>query len=158
MCSSDLVIATTQMQSTDCRKAFPCFDEPDMKAVFAVDLTVQPGLMAISNGPETRREQATDGKVRVWFKETMPMSTYLVAFIVGPLEATEPQMVNGTPVRVVHAPGKGHLTEFGMKVGRFALEWFENYYGIPYPSDKVDLVALPDFAAGAMEKIGRAHV
>ena len=148
------VIATTQMQSTDCRKAFPCFDEPDMKAVFAVDLTVEPGLMAISNGPETRREQATGGKVRVWFKETMPMSTYLVAFIVGPLEATEPQMVNGTPVRVVHAPGKGHLTEFGMKVGRFALEWFETYYGIPYPSDKVDLVALPDFAAGAMENLG----
>ncbi|MFM9084031.1 MAG: M1 family metallopeptidase [Actinomycetota bacterium] len=147
------VIATTQMQSTDCRKAFPCFDEPDMKAVFAVDLTVEQGLLAISNGPETRRENI-GGKVRVWFKETMPMSTYLVAFIVGPLEATEPEMVNGTPVRVVHVPGKAHLTGFGMKVGKFALDWFEKYYGIPYPSDKVDLVALPDFAAGAMENLG----
>ncbi|MEY3691339.1 MAG: hypothetical protein RJB57_994, partial [Actinomycetota bacterium] len=148
------VIATTQMQSTDCRKAFPCFDEPDMKAVFAVDLTVEPHLLAISNGPETRREPAAGGRVRVWFKETMPMSTYLVAFIVGPLEATEPEMVNGTPVRVVHVPGKAHLTGFGMKVGKFALDWFERYYGIPYPSDKVDLVALPDFAAGAMENLG----
>ncbi|MFM7263634.1 MAG: M1 family metallopeptidase, partial [Acidimicrobiales bacterium] len=147
------VIATTQMQSTDCRKAFPCFDEPDMKAVFAVDLTVEQGLLAISNGPETRRENI-GGKVRVWFKETMPMSTYLVAFIVGPLEATEPEIVNGTPVRVVHVPGKAHLTGFGMKVGKFALDWFEKYYGIPYPSDKVDLVALPDFAAGAMENLG----
>ena len=148
------VIATTQMQSTDCRKAFPCFDEPDMKAVFAVDLTVENGLMAISNGPETRREATADGKTRVWFKDTMAMSTYLVAFIVGPLEATAPQMVNGTPVRVVHVPGKGHLTDFGMRIGTFALDWFEKYYGIPYPSDKVDLIALPDFAAGAMENLG----
>ncbi|MEY4079571.1 MAG: hypothetical protein RL430_1, partial [Actinomycetota bacterium] len=148
------VIATTQMQSTDCRKAFPCFDEPDMKAVFAVDLTVDAGLMAISNGPETRRETTTDGKTRVWFKDTMAMSTYLVAFIVGPLEATAAQMVNGTPVRVIHVPGKGHLTDFGMRIGTFALDWFEKYYGIPYPSDKVDLIALPDFAAGAMENLG----
>ena len=148
------VIATTQMQSTDCRKAFPCFDEPDMKAVFAVDLTVEDGLMAISNGPETRREATADGRTRVWFKDTMAMSTYLVAFIVGPLEATAAQMVNGTPVRVIHVPGKGHLTDFGMRIGTFALDWFERYYGIPYPSDKVDLIALPDFAAGAMENLG----
>ena len=147
------VIATTQMQSTDCRKAFPCFDEPDMKAVFAVDMTVDKGLLAISNGPETRREES-GGKVRVWFADTMAMSTYLVAFIVGPLEATEPVMVNGIPLRVVHVPGKAHLTDFGMRIGAFALDWFEKYYGIPYPSDKVDLVALPDFAAGAMENLG----
>jgi puromycin-sensitive aminopeptidase len=148
------VIATTQMQSTDCRKAFPCFDEPDMKAVFAVDLTVDDGLLAVSNGPETRREPAGNGKVRVWFKDTMPMSTYLVAFIVGPLEATEPQMVNGVPLRIIHVPGKAHLTGFGMRIGAFALDWFATYYGIPYPSDKVDMVALPDFAAGAMENLG----
>ena len=147
------VIATTQMQSTDCRKAFPCFDEPDMKAVFAVDMTVDKGLLAISNSPETRREE-TGGKVRVWFADTMAMSTYLVAFIVGPLEATAPVMVNGIPLRVVHVPGKAHLTDFGMRIGAFALDWFEKYYGIPYPSDKVDLIALPDFAAGAMENLG----
>ena len=151
---NERVIATTQMQSTDCRKAFPCFDEPDMKAVFAVDLTVDEGLLAVSNGPETRREAAGNGKVRVWFKDTMPMSTYLVAFIVGPLEATEPQMVNGVPLRIIHVPGKAHLTGFGMSIGAFALDWFATYYGIPYPSDKVDMVALPDFAAGAMENLG----
>jgi puromycin-sensitive aminopeptidase len=151
---TERVIATTQMQSTDCRRAFPCFDEPDMKAIFSVDLTVEEGLLAISNGPETKRETVADGKVRIWFGDTMSMSTYLVAFVVGPLEATAPQMVNGTPVRVVHVPGNGHLTDFGMKVGTFALDWFEKYYGIPYPAEKVDLVALPDFAAGAMENLG----
>ncbi|MFM9225406.1 MAG: M1 family metallopeptidase, partial [Actinomycetota bacterium] len=146
-------IATTQMQSTDCRKAFPCFDEPDMKAVFAVNLTVERGLLAISNGPEIRRESA-GGKERIWFADTMPRATYLVAFIVGPLEATEPVMVNGIPLRIVHVPGKAHLTDFAVEIGSFALDWFATYYGIPYPSDKVDMVALPDFAAGAMENLG----
>jgi puromycin-sensitive aminopeptidase len=119
-----------------------------------VDLTVEEGLLAVSNGPETHREPVGGGKVRVRFKDTMAMSTYLVAFIVGPLEATAAQMVNGTPVRVIHVPGKGHLTDFGMRIGTFALDWFERYYGIPYPSEKVDLIALPDFAAGAMENLG----
>jgi len=146
-------IATTQMQSTDCRKAFPCFDEPDMKAVFAVDLTVERGLLAISNGPEIRRE-TLGGKERIWFADTMPMSTYLVAFIVGPLETTEPVMVNGIPLRIVHVPGKSHLTDFAVEIGAFALDWLATYYEIPYPSDKVDMVALPDFAAGAMENLG----
>ena len=82
------------------------------------------------------------------------MSTYLVAFVVGPLEATEPVDVDGIPLRLVHVPGKGHLTAFGLEVGAFALRWFQDYYGIPYPGDKVDLVALPDFAAGAMENLG----
>ena len=82
------------------------------------------------------------------------MSTYLVAFVVGPLEATEPVDVDGIPLRVVHVPGKGHLAGFGLDVGAFALRWFQEYYGIPYPSDKVDLLALPDFAAGAMENLG----
>ena len=147
-------IATTQMQSTDCRRAFPCFDEPEFKAVFSIDLTVEKDLLAISNYSEIRREAVGDNKVRVWFADTMSMSTYLVAFIVGPLEATTPVMVGSTPVRVVHVPGKSHLTEFGMRAGTFCLDWFEKYYGIPYPGDKVDLIALPDFAAGAMENVG----
>ena len=82
------------------------------------------------------------------------MSSYLVAFVVGRLEVSEPIDVNGIPLRIVHVPGKSHLTEFGLDVGAFSLRWFEEYYGIKYPSDKVDLVALPDFAAGAMENLG----
>ena len=147
-------IATTQMQSTDCRRAFPCFDEPDFKAVFAIDLTIEKGLLAVSNNSEVRREERENNKVRIWFGDTMVMSTYLVAFVVGPLVATEPVLVNNIPLRVIHVPGKEHLTEFGLKSGAFALNWFQEYYGIPYPSDKVDLLALPDFAAGAMENVG----
>ncbi|MBA3606464.1 MAG: ERAP1-like C-terminal domain-containing protein [Acidimicrobiia bacterium] len=82
------------------------------------------------------------------------MSTYLVAFVVGPLEATAPVDVGGIPLRIVHVPGKGHLTAMGLDIGAFALSWFQDYYGIPYPGDKVDLLALPDFAAGAMENLG----
>ncbi len=154
------VIATTQMQSTDCRRAFPCWDEPEFKAVFSVSLVVDPALTAISNGPEIdRAPQASSlgepaDKVAVRFADTMVMSTYLVAFIVGPLEITEPVDVDGIPLRLVHVPGKAHLTEFGLDVGAFCLRWFQDYYGIPYPGDKVDLVALPDFAAGAMENLG----
>ena len=147
-------IATTQMQATDCRRAFPCFDEPDFKAVFAVDLSIKSEFLAVSNTSETRREENSDGTTRIWFADTMPMSTYLVAFIVGPLEATAPVMVGNIPVRIIHVPGKAHLTDFGMQIGTFALDWFQTYYGIPYPSDKVDLLALPDFAAGAMENVG----
>ena len=147
------VIATTQMQATDCRRAFPCWDEPDFKATFSITLVVEPDLLAVSNCREIERTER-DGKTVVRFAETMPMSTYLVAFVVGPLEATDPIDVDGVPLRIVHVPGKAHLTEFGLDVGAAALRWFQEYYGIAYPSDKVDLLGLPDFAAGAMENLG----
>ncbi len=147
------VIATTQMQATDCRRAFPCWDEPEFKAVFAVTLDVDDGLTAISNAPEIERTTA-DGRAVIRFADTMVMSSYLVAFVVGKLEMTETVDVDGVPLRLVHVPGKGHLTEFGLDVGAFCLRWFQEYYGIAYPGAKVDLVALPDFAAGAMENLG----
>ena len=147
------VIATTQMQATDCRRAFPCFDEPDFKAIFSITLDVEDGLTAISNGEEIERTTG-DGRTVIRFADTMVMSSYLVAFVVGHLESSEVIDVDGTPLRVVHIPGKGHLTQFGLDVGSFCLRWFQEYYGIEYPSDKVDLVALPDFAAGAMENLG----
>ena len=84
----------------------------------------------------------------------MVMSTYLVAFVVGPLEHTDPVDVDGVPLRVVHPLGKGHLTDFALDVGAHALRFFTEYFGIPYPGDKVDMVAIPDFAAGAMENLG----
>lgn len=162
------VIATSQMQATDCRRAFPCFDEPEFKAVFDVTLIIEPDLLAVSNGPEIERAAFDDGsgeatgKVAVRFKETMPMSTYLVAFVVGRLEATEPVYIpragadatDMIPLRIIHVPGKGHLTAFGLDIGAHSLEWYQRYYGIPYPTDKCDMLALPDFAAGAMENLG----
>ncbi len=150
---NEQVIATTQMQATDCRRAFPCWDEPEFKAVFGITLDVDDDLTAISNGPEIERTTA-DGRTVVRFADTMLMSSYLVAFVVGRLEMTDPVDVEGTPIRVVHVPGKGHLTASALDVGAFCLRWFQDYYGIAYPSDKVDLVALPDFAAGAMENLG----
>jgi puromycin-sensitive aminopeptidase len=148
------VIATTQMQPTDCRRAFPCWDEPDFKAVFGVTLVVPADLMAISNGPEISRVDLGDDRVEVRFADTMPMSTYLVAFVIGPLEATAAVDVDGVPVRIVHLPGKAHLTGFGLDIATRALRWFSEYYGIPYADRKIDLVAVPDFAAGAMENTG----
>jgi puromycin-sensitive aminopeptidase len=151
---AEQVIATTQMQSTDCRRGFPCWDEPDFKAIFAITLVVDPDLLAMSNGPEVARTDRTDGKVAVTFADTMVMSSYLVAFVVGRLDTTPWIDVDGVPVRLAHVPGKAHLTGFGLEVAAFCLRWFQRYYGIPYPSDKVDLIALPDFAAGAMENLG----
>ena len=82
------------------------------------------------------------------------MSTYLVAFIVGPFEATDPVDVDGVPLRIIHPIGKGHLTSFALESGAFSLKYFTDYYGIPYPGEKLDLVAVPDFAFGAMENLG----
>jgi puromycin-sensitive aminopeptidase len=147
-------IATTQFESTDARRAFPCWDEPDLKAVFGVTLLVDDGLLAISNGPEVEREALAGGRARVRFAETMPMSTYLVAFIAGPLEATDPVDIDGVPLRVVYEPSKAHLTPYALEVGAFCLRFLSEYYGIPYPDAKIDLVAVPDFAQGAMENTG----
>lgn len=150
------VIATTQFEATDARRAFPCWDEPDHKASFVISLIVDEDLFAVSNASELSREPAPDrtGKHLVRFAETIVMSTYLVAFVVGPLEATAPIDVDGTPMRVIYPKGKGHLTDFALEVGSFCLRHFTNYYGIPYPGDKLDLVAVPDFAFGAMENLG----
>ncbi len=148
------IIATTQFESTDARRAFPCWDEPDRKAVFGVTLVVPAALLAISNGAEVERELLGDGRARVRFADTMKMSTYLVAFVIGPLEATEVVDVDGVPLRVVHPLGKATLARFALDIGASALRTFTDYYGIAYPGDKVDLVAIPDFAFGAMENLG----
>ncbi len=151
---TEQVIATTQMESTDARRAFPCFDEPDLKATFEVTLVVDDALAAFSNGPVVHEQPAPGGKRRVRFAPTMAMSTYLVAFVVGPLEATDPVDVDGVPLRIVHPPGKSDLTPFALEVGAHALRFFTGYFGLPYPADKLDLVAIPDFAFGAMENLG----
>ena len=150
----DHTIATTQFESTHARRAFPCFDEPAFKASYGVTLIVPSEQFAVSNGPIISETDLKNGQREVVFEDTMVMSTYLVAFIVGPFEATDPVDVNGVPLRIVHPIGKGHLTDYSLEAGAFALEFFSNYYGISYPGQKLDMVAVPDFAFGAMENLG----
>jgi puromycin-sensitive aminopeptidase len=151
---TERVIATTQFEATDARRAFPCWDEPDFKATFAVTLVVDEGLAAISNGTVVSEEPTDDRRRRVTFAETMRMSTYLVAFVVGPLELTDPVDVDGTALRVACVPGRAHMAPFALEIGAHSLQYFTEYFGIPYPAEKLDLIALPDFAFGAMENLG----
>ena len=148
------VIATTQFEATDARRAFPCFDEPSLKATYQTTLVIPEHLEAYSNTAVIADMATADGRRSVTFAETMIMSTYLVAFVVGPFEATEVTMVRGVPVRIVYPVGKGHLCAWAMEAAVHALEFFTDYFAIAYPGDKVDLVAIPDFAAGAMENLG----
>src|SRR5438876_1180545 len=147
-------IAATQFEATDARRGFPCWDEPALKAVFGVTLVVAENLAAVSNCAVVREEPLGDGRKAVTFADSIRMSTYLVAFVVGELEATDAVMVGRTPLKVWCVPGKKHLARFALAIGAFSLEFFEDYYGLPYPGDKLDLLAIPDFAAGAMENLG----
>ncbi len=147
-------IATTQFEATDARRAFPCWDEPDCKAVFGITLVVDEASQVVSNGAVVSDEPEAPGRRRVRFADTMPLSTYLVAFIVGPLEATDPVDVDGTPMRLLCPPGKRHLTPFGLEVAEFSLRYLADYFDLPYPGDSMDLIAIPDFAFGAMENLG----
>jgi len=151
----DKPLASTQFESTDARRAFPCWDEPALKAVFQVTLLVDEKLTAISNTRVIREKRLEGtGTKEVVFADSIKMSTYLVAFIVGEFEATEAVMAAGAPLRVYAVPGKKLLTRFALEIGQASLDYFSRYYDIRYPGDKLDLIAIPDFASGAMENLG----
>ncbi len=146
-------LAATQFEATDARRAFPCWDEPAFKAVFATTLVVAPELTAVSNTP-IKSEHLEGGTKVVSFHDSIVMSTYLVAFVVGELESSEPVMVDRVPVRIWCVPGKQRLSAFAQSIAAFSLQFFQKYYGLAYPGDKLDLLAIPDFASGAMENLG----
>ena len=152
----DHVMGVTQFEAPHARRAFPCWDEPEFKATFDISIVCDASMVAISNEAERARTNLDDGRVRFDFDRTMPMSTYLVAWVIGDLTVTEgaARSASGTPVRLVHRPGQEHLTSFALDCAVHALDWFEQYYGIAYPASKLDLVAVPDFAFGAMENLG----
>src|SRR5690349_15106313 len=151
----DKPLASTQFESTDARRAFPCWDEPSLKAVFQVTLVVDEKLTAISNARVIREKRLEGtGRKEVVFADSIKMSTYLVAFIVGEFEATEAVMAAGAPLRVCAVPGKKLLTRFALDIGKASLDYFSRYYDVAYPGDKLDLIAIPDFASGAMENLG----
>ncbi len=147
-------IATTQFEHSDARQAFPCWDEPSFKATFQVNLTIPSHLNAYANSPETSNTDLGNGQRCLSYAPTMVMSTYLVAFVVGPFEHTDATDVDGVPLRVVYPRGKGHLADLALEAGAFALRHFSDYFAIPYPGEKLDMVAIPDFAFGAMENLG----
>lgn len=149
-----VVIASTHCEATDARRIFPCWDEPEFKARFAIAVVADPDLTVLSNGREVSQEIEESGKRRVVFAETMPMSTYLVALVVGPLELSPPDTVNQVMVRVAARRGYSHLTDVAQTAAAGTLRFFEEYFGIPYPADKIDHVAVPEFSAGAMENLG----
>ena len=147
-------LATTQFEATDARKAFPCYDEPDLKAVFGISIETPRDFLAVSNAPEESTTELDDGHKLVRFRDTIPMSTYLVAMIIGPLEASEVKMGSGVPIRIISKPNQQHLHSFAQQVAIHALEFFSSWFSIPYPGEKLDLIAIPDFAFGAMENLG----
>jgi len=148
-------LASTQFEATDARRAFPCWDEPEYKAVFSVHLIIDKNLTAISNAAVVSQTPVPDSnKKDVAFADTIKMSTYLVAFIVGEFEGTEPIKVDAAPIAIWSVPGKKHLSKFAEDSASASTSFFNKYYEIPYPGDKMDLIAIPDFASGAMENLG----
>ncbi|HXR40074.1 MAG TPA: M1 family metallopeptidase [Terracidiphilus sp.] len=146
--------AVTQFESTDARRAFPSFDEPAFKATYDVTLVVDAGDTAISNGPIISDTPGPgEGKHTLKFLTTPKMSTYLVAFLVGDFQCTSGE-ADGVQIRGCATPDKVALTPYSVEVAKYVLHYYDTYFDIPYPLKKLDLIALPDFEAGAMENFG----
>jgi puromycin-sensitive aminopeptidase len=147
--------AATQFEAADARRAFPCFDEPEFKARFALTLVVPAGNVAIANGAEIERSELADGRTQIRFAETPPISSYLVAYCIGPFEPTEVVTTpTGVPVRVFLPRGMADKGTYARDAHARSLTYLEDYTGIPYPYAKVDAIGVPDFEAGAMENPG----
>ena len=147
--------AATQFEAADARRAFPCFDEPEFKATFALELIHPAGNAAIANMPISSQEELDERRTRSVFRETPRISTYLVAFTAGPYEFTDvAKSPSGIPVRVCLPPGLAAQGIYARDAHVRSVEWLQAYTAIPYPYFKVDAIGIPDFEAGAMENPG----
>ena len=147
-------MATTQFESTDARRAFPCWDEPAVKATFDVTLIVPEELEALSNTEPVSTTPTRDGRKAVRYAPTPVMSTYLLAFVVGDIACVQDRTTDGVLMRVWATKGNEDKGRFALETSMALLDYFHDYFGIPYPLSKLDHIALPDFAAGAMENWG----
>lgn len=144
----------TQLCPTDARRLFPSLDEPGTKARYAIEVTAPADQFVLANAPVAARSRPRDG-VRTWrFEETPPLSAYLVAIAVGPFEVSRVARAGATPIRVVTLPGSRRLGRFAREAAIESLVRLEKWFGMRHPYAKLDLLALPDFAFGAMENAG----
>lgn len=150
----DYHMGVTQFESTDARRAFPSFDEPSQKAVFEVSFRVPSDRTVISNTIESEVLEHQGGYKTVRFSPSPKMSSYLLAFIIGHFEFISKKTKDGTLVRVFVTPGKKKQAEFALTCAVKTLEFYTDYFKIKYPLPTSDLIAIPDFAAGAMENWG----
>jgi aminopeptidase N len=146
--------AVTQFEPTDARRAFPSFDEPALKATFDVSLIVPQGDTAIGNTNIVSDTPGPGpGEHTIRFARTPKMSTYLVAFLVGDFKCLAGQS-DGVPIRACATPDKVQFAQFALSGAEFFLHYYDTYFGIKYPMPKLDMIAIPDFEAGAMENFG----
>ncbi|MFO0760654.1 MAG: M1 family aminopeptidase [Byssovorax sp.] len=147
----------TQFEAIDARRAFPCFDEPAAKVPWQLELTVPAALTALSNTPIASESPAPDGMKKVRFRETAPLPSYLVAFAVGPFDVVDAGRAGqkGTPVRLAVPRGRAADVRAAAETTRMVIGGLEEHFGIPYPYDKLDVVAVPQTVSfAAMENAG----
>jgi aminopeptidase N/puromycin-sensitive aminopeptidase len=145
--------AASQFESTDARRAFPSFDEPDYKATFDITAIADKGLVAISNSKVSSDTPGPGDKHTVKFATSPKMSSYLAALVVGNFEYIEGE-ADGIPIRVYSTPGKKEMGKFALETAEHVLSYYDKYFSIKYPYGKLDLIGIPDFSAGAMENTG----
>ncbi|OQR67759.1 puromycin-sensitive aminopeptidase-like, partial [Tropilaelaps mercedesae] len=147
--------ASTNFESADARRAFPCWDEPAIKAVFEVTLTIQKAYLALSNMPVADEQDAAEEGWRVIrFEPTPKMSTYLVCFVIGKFDYVEAMSARKIRMRVYTPIGKKQQGSYALQAAVKAIDFYEEYFSVPYPLKKADLIAIPDFSPGAMENWG----